>query len=379
MGLREQTRLATGLECSNEAGAAVGSGQVVAEVVWGDAMVGEDAREFGGGDAHVMETGFGEEVAVVGGDGEVAAFVKFFFGEARPVAEDASATDAAAEGEEGGPVSVIGASVSILAGGASEFAHGEDEDLRHAGTPVAVEGGEAFGEFAQAGGESSASGALVVVGVPAAELDEGDFEADVGFDKLGDLTEGLSEGAAGVLGVVFGVVIAILDFPDFGEGCESLTAGFAGGVFNHGRILRGVRGEVKAGEEFFRGLRGGGVGRGASGDIEAVEIGNGEGGCGTLKAERHFRGEGNGADLCAVGGVFRAAADKAVEPSGRECAGTGDARLHEILGFEVGATGTGIAAGREDGEFSGVIERGEWGEGGVEAEVPVEVDCLFGG
>lgn len=129
MGLREQTRLATGLECSNEAGAAVGSGQVVAEVVWGDAMVGEDAREFGGGDAHVVETGFGEEVAVVGGDGEVAAFVKFVIREARPVAEDASATDAAAEGEEGGAVSVIGASVSILAGGATEFAHGQDENL----------------------------------------------------------------------------------------------------------------------------------------------------------------------------------------------------------------------------------------------------------
>lgn len=97
-----------------------------------------------------------------------------------------------------------------------------------------------------------------------------------------------------------------------------------------------------------------------------------------MEAERHFRGEGNGADLCAVGGIFRTAADEPVEPSGWEHAGTGDARFHEILGFEVGAAGTGIAAGREDGEFSGLVERGEWGEGGMEAEVPVEVDCLFG-
>ena len=200
-------------------------------------MVGEDGGEFGGGDSHVTEAGFGEEVAVVGGDGKVAAFVEFVIREARPVAEDAPAEDATAEGEEGRAVSVIGAAISILAGGATEFAHGEDEDIRHAGAHVAVEGSEAFGEFAQAGGESTASGALVDVGVPTAELDEGDFEADVGFDKLGDLAEGLSEGAAGVLGVVFRVVIEILDFPDFGEGCESLTAGFAGGVFNDGRIL----------------------------------------------------------------------------------------------------------------------------------------------
>ena len=45
---------------------------------------------------------------------------------------------------------------------------------------------DAVGEVAETVGELAGGGALVLVGVPAADVGEGGFDAEVGFHELGD-------------------------------------------------------------------------------------------------------------------------------------------------------------------------------------------------
>src|SRR5690348_14156116 len=47
--------------------------------------------------------------------------------------------------------------------------------------------------------------------VPAAAIEEGDFETDIGFEKLRDFLEAFSETARGILRAIFGLVGVAID------------------------------------------------------------------------------------------------------------------------------------------------------------------------
>ena len=93
---------------------AVGTLDKVEEPCWGDACAGEDEFEVVGADG--FGDNFAEDLAEVGGDGEVAAFVELLVVQAGPAAVDFAAFDLAAEDEHGVGVAVVGAAGAVLRG-----------------------------------------------------------------------------------------------------------------------------------------------------------------------------------------------------------------------------------------------------------------------
>ena len=134
-----------------------------------------------------MRHDLGEDRAEVGGEGEIAAFVKLFLLQARPFAVDAAAFDVAADDEKRAGMSVVGATIPVLAGHAAELGHRHYHDVVHPIAEIGDEGGDGAGEIVETLGELASRGALVDVGVPTSDVCEGDLEADVGLDQLRDL------------------------------------------------------------------------------------------------------------------------------------------------------------------------------------------------
>src|SRR4029453_2062027 len=133
----------------------------------------------GGGEVEVVGGDFVEEVAEVGGDGEVAAFEALLGGQAGPAAVDSAAANGAAQDEHRGGVTVAGAPVAVLGNRAAELGHRQDDDLAHAVADVACEGGQGRTELAQPVGELTLVGALRDVRVPALHVRETDAQANV--------------------------------------------------------------------------------------------------------------------------------------------------------------------------------------------------------
>src|ERR1017187_8578200 len=67
--------------------------------------------------AEMLLAQFGEDVAVVGGQHQIASFEKLFVGEAGPFAVNLAAADRAAEHQETGSMTMVRAAVAVLADG----------------------------------------------------------------------------------------------------------------------------------------------------------------------------------------------------------------------------------------------------------------------
>jgi hypothetical protein len=125
--------------------------------------------------------------------------------EAGPAAVDFAAFDGAAEDEHGVGVAVVGAAGAVLARGAAEFGHGDQGDVFGIVAHVAPEGGDGGGELAQAVGELAVDAALVLMGVPAADVGEGRFNAEVGLEQLGNLLHVVAEFVVGIFDAAAGL------------------------------------------------------------------------------------------------------------------------------------------------------------------------------
>src|SRR5215469_11616250 len=166
-----------------------------------------------------------EELTEIRGHGEIATLVELLACEPRPLPHHAAAPHGAAQDEHGGGMAVVGAPVAVLAHGAAELRHGEHHHIAHALSQIAVESGEALGELGEAEGELAALVALIGVGVPAAHVGEGDLEADVGLDELGDLLQAVAEAAAWILRAVLGREALRIGRPEHLHRIERLAAG----------------------------------------------------------------------------------------------------------------------------------------------------------
>src|SRR5205823_6144734 len=91
---------------------------------------------------HMIDEDFGEHVSEVGSEREIAAFIQLFGSKAGPSAIHLPAFDTATSHEETTGVSVIRAAGAILAHGAAELRHGENDDVMHPVAKVVVEGRE---------------------------------------------------------------------------------------------------------------------------------------------------------------------------------------------------------------------------------------------
>ena len=99
-------------------------------------------------------------------------------------------------------MAVVGAAVAVLANRAAELRHRHDDDVTHARAEVLRERGDGVAEVAEVVGELSLRAPLAGVRVPAADVGEGDLEADVRLDQLGDLLQGIPEGTLRIVGPV---------------------------------------------------------------------------------------------------------------------------------------------------------------------------------
>src|ERR1700719_475690 len=115
--------------------------------------------------------------------------------EAGPFAVDFAAFYFAAHYEHAIGVAVIGAAIAVFFGGAAEFTHGYDYDVLHAVAHVLMKGGEGLAEVFEQIGELALDATFVYVIVPTATIDEQNFHADLGFQKLTDLLHVLSQAA----------------------------------------------------------------------------------------------------------------------------------------------------------------------------------------
>ena len=82
---------------------------------------------------------------------------------------------------------MVGAAVAVLPRRAAELRHGQDHDIVHAVAKIAGKMPQGLAEFSKPVGQLAGGAAFVGMGVPAADLGEGDFQPDIGFDQPGDL------------------------------------------------------------------------------------------------------------------------------------------------------------------------------------------------
>ena len=136
---------------------------------------------------------FGKYISKIGGELEVAGFVELFGSESRPLSVDFAAFDRSAGNEEAACMAMIGTAGAVLTNGAAELRHRENDDVAHAIAEIVIEGSETIAEIFEAVRELAACGTLIGMGIPPADIREGHFETDIGFDQLGDLQQRLAE------------------------------------------------------------------------------------------------------------------------------------------------------------------------------------------
>src|SRR5438094_8457483 len=99
--------------------------------------------------AQVTGDQLSQDVAEIGGQCQVAAFVELFLFQAGPSAVNLAAFDAAPDYEHAVGMAVVGTAVTVFARRAAELRHGDYNHIRHAIAhipPESVERGAVFAE-----------------------------------------------------------------------------------------------------------------------------------------------------------------------------------------------------------------------------------------
>ena len=120
-----------------------------------------------------------ENIAEVGGEGEIAALVELLFLQAGPLAVDLAAFDAAAHDEHGIRVAVIGAAIPVFVRSAAKLAHRDQDHIVHAIAHVLPEGGQGLAVFTQ---QIAQLRRFVDVMVPSTDIGECHFHAHIALN-----------------------------------------------------------------------------------------------------------------------------------------------------------------------------------------------------
>ena len=300
-----------------------------------------------------------EDVAEVGGDGEIAPVVPLFDRKARPLAVHAAAAHAAANHQHRVAVAVIGPAVAVLIHGAAKLRHRQHDRVRHAIAEVGDERGDAAREVVEAAGELALCRALVDVRVPAAEVGERDLEADVRFGQLRDLPERLAERAAWIVGAVLGLVLRRIGHLEHLDRVERLTARAVQHAIGRGGVLRFER-------------RADHVARLAGADAELADLVDRECGRRARQHARQLRRQRDGAERRRR--LDAARLQVPVQPAVLRALHARRARLHVVLRVEVRPGRVGRPAGVDDCQIAPIPERLERLQARVEAEETIEIE-----
>src|SRR6266852_9659286 len=121
--------------------------------------------------------GFADDAAEVGRDCQVATFVELGLIESRPLAVYFTALHRTAHYEHHVGVTVVGAAVTVFAGGAAEFRHGDNHGVLGEIAKVNPEGGERLRKIAQDICDLPLRAAFVNVMVPSTDIGECNLHA----------------------------------------------------------------------------------------------------------------------------------------------------------------------------------------------------------
>ncbi len=127
--------------------------------------------------------------------------------EARPASVDFAAFDRTTHYEHYVGVAVVGAAVSVLAGGAPKLGHSHDHCVLGQIAEVGPEGCYGLRELVENIGNLALGAAFVDVMVPAADVGERDLNSEIRFDELSQLFEAVAEVSVGTVGTGCGLVL----------------------------------------------------------------------------------------------------------------------------------------------------------------------------
>ena len=136
---------------------------------------------------------FGEHVAKIGRQCQIASFIQLLRCEAGPLAVDLAAVDGAAQREQAASMAVIGATRSVLPDRAPELGHRQNDDVVHPIAKILIKGRDGLAEVLELIRELAPRRTLVGVCVPTTSIGERNLEPDVRFDQLCDLQQALAK------------------------------------------------------------------------------------------------------------------------------------------------------------------------------------------
>ncbi len=255
-------------------------------------------------------------------------------------------------------MAVIGAARSVLPDRSSELRHRQDHNISHAAAKVFVQCRDGLTEVLKPIRQLSARRTLIRVSVPAANVGEGHFNADVRFDELRNLQQRLTKRRTRIVRAVCCRVLLRVRLFQHLDGFKSLFARSVKGVWHAMRI------------KLFKSLSNLTVSL-ARANAEVRDIGHGNGGRWTQQRPGQIRRKGNGAERRRPG-VFLGL-HVAVQPAVSSAFVTRRARLHIILSVEVRARIIRRSHGVNDREMAFVVNRFERCERGVKSEKAVEI------
>src|SRR6185503_7104030 len=144
----------------------------------------KDAIERGG--AEMFSHHLREDRSEIGGEREIPAFVELFGFQTRPPAVDLAAVHVTTDHEEAACVTVVGSAAAVLPRRPAELRHREDDDVRHAIAEVRHERVDRLRKIVEPRRELTRRATLVDMGIPPADVGEGDFHPDIRLHELRD-------------------------------------------------------------------------------------------------------------------------------------------------------------------------------------------------
>src|SRR5262249_20313160 len=96
-------------------------------------------------------------------------------------------------------MAVVGATVTVFAGGASELGHRYYHRIFGEVAEIGPQGGDGLRKLASDVGDLALRAAFVRVMIPSADVGERDLHAEVGFDELRELLETFAEASARIV------------------------------------------------------------------------------------------------------------------------------------------------------------------------------------